>query len=760
MQPSSDASSIQNPSRAPSPDPVGGVGLSNPQLSTGRRRMLDLVNKLHNTGVQVDIDLPQIAVIGSQSAGKSSLIESISGITLPRAAGTCTRVPTECRLMRSDGPWQCIVSLRFITDSNNAPLGQARNEAFGPTIYDKAEVEARIRRAQRALLNPNTPTKNFLSGDEDDVVADALSFSKNYVSLQISGPDVADLSFVDLPGLIASVSSSRGNSQDIGLVQSLVTSYIVKPSCIILLTVTCETDFENQGAYGIVKQYDPEGKRTIGVLTKPDRIPIGEEQSWLAYIRNEKESLDNNWFCVKQPSSNDLKKRPTWEQARQMEADFFAGTAPWSELDAVYSKYLRTSNLLERLSDVLSGLISKRLPQIQDELEKAIHATEMLLAGLPRPPSDDPRGEITHLLHVFTNELDKQVKGIPLPTGLLQRIAPAQQEFQKAIRFTVPNFMPFETTGTPHQVVKPAEFLSDEEGGVGISDSSQLPEPIYLDDVMKRANAARTRELPGSFPFVVQSGYIEEVVAQWKVPAMRLLHVIFTVITDYVKDIIKKYFEDIGQGLLEQKVRSIMQIHLKQCFERAESKLEWLLNIEVWPFSMNTHYFLDYRSKFLAYYRKIRQESQHGPIIDQLSKTGDPNFAYSTQTQALATVMAGLAQLGITNIGAADLPKLLPSDTMEPALTIMADVRAYFQVAYKRFTDNVPLAVDFELLRGTHRDVLRNLHSGLGINGPQGSRICQELVQESTRVADKRADLRKKLERLEAANDELLRLGM
>jgi hypothetical protein len=88
-----------------------GVGLSNPHLSQGRRRtVLDLVNRLHSTGyvldilpyysfnrmtpeysVQVDLDLPQIAVIGSQSAGKSSLIESISGITLPRASGTCTR---------------------------------------------------------------------------------------------------------------------------------------------------------------------------------------------------------------------------------------------------------------------------------------------------------------------------------------------------------------------------------------------------------------------------------------------------------------------------------------------------------------------------------------------------------------------------------------------------------------------------------------------------------------------------------------------
>lgn len=85
-----------------------GVGLSDPHLHESRRFILDLINRLHSTGcvgisvevfkyriisyrVQVNIDLPQIAVIGSQSTGKSSLIEAIFGVTLPRAAGTCTR---------------------------------------------------------------------------------------------------------------------------------------------------------------------------------------------------------------------------------------------------------------------------------------------------------------------------------------------------------------------------------------------------------------------------------------------------------------------------------------------------------------------------------------------------------------------------------------------------------------------------------------------------------------------------------------------
>jgi hypothetical protein len=68
------------------------------------------------------------------------------------------------------------------------------------------------------------------------------------------------------------------------------------------------------------------------VLTKPDRIPTGEEPNWLPFIRNEKETLENNWYCVKQPSSSDMKLGITWAQARRREEEFFAMTPPWSEI--------------------------------------------------------------------------------------------------------------------------------------------------------------------------------------------------------------------------------------------------------------------------------------------------------------------------------------------------------------------------------------------------------------------------------------------
>ena len=83
----------------------------------------------------------------------------------------------------------------------------------------------------------------------------------------------------------------------------------------------------------------------------------------------------------------------------------------------------------------------------------------------------------------------------------------------------------------------------------------------------------------------------------------------------------------------------------------------------------------------------------------------------------------------------------------------------YYLVAYKRFADSVPLAIDFELVQGAEQNILSTLYSNLGINGQDGIRICKELAQESPQIADRRTDLVKRLERLQLASDELLHVG-
>jgi hypothetical protein len=67
-----------------------------------------------------------------------------------------------------------------------------------------------------------------------------------------------------------------------------------------------------------------------------------------------------DYYCVKNPSSHDLKKGITWEQARAVEREFFSQTAPWSGLDSRYMKRLGTEKLVGRLATTLTELIAQR----------------------------------------------------------------------------------------------------------------------------------------------------------------------------------------------------------------------------------------------------------------------------------------------------------------------------------------------------------------------------------------------------------------
>jgi hypothetical protein len=70
--------------------------------------------------------------------------------------------------------------------------------------------------------------------------------------------------------------------------------------------------------------------------------------------------LKNGWFAVKQPDSKTLKAGVSWGRAREMENEFFMSQMPWSALDSDHQRRLRTNNLTDCLSQILSELITKR----------------------------------------------------------------------------------------------------------------------------------------------------------------------------------------------------------------------------------------------------------------------------------------------------------------------------------------------------------------------------------------------------------------
>ena len=98
----------------------------------------------------------------------------------------------------------------------------------------------------------------------------------------------------------------------------------------------------------------------VGVLTKPDRIPMGEEATWISKIQSGGEDGGIEYYSVKNPDSQDIRNGITYEQARQKEAEFFSTRSPWSNLEWLYQRRLGTDKLTRRLGQVLSNLISKR----------------------------------------------------------------------------------------------------------------------------------------------------------------------------------------------------------------------------------------------------------------------------------------------------------------------------------------------------------------------------------------------------------------
>jgi len=196
-----DAEESDGTPKTPSPSTFGGT-----KYSFSRQKLNEIVKALRDCGTEEIIKLPKIAVIGNQSAGKSSLIESISQIKVPRATGTCTRCPMEVILTSgglTSGPetsWHCKVSLRI-----DHPVGGHQQGVFD---FDQTtlneEVPHILRRAQLAILNPNTDVSHFIKLDEEQCTAHVRqqNFSRNTVVMEISGAEV-DVTFIDLPGIIS-----------------------------------------------------------------------------------------------------------------------------------------------------------------------------------------------------------------------------------------------------------------------------------------------------------------------------------------------------------------------------------------------------------------------------------------------------------------------------------------------------------------------------------------------------------------------------
>lgn len=332
------------------------------ELAGDQRALLDLIEKLQYARLD-NVKLPQIVVVGDQSAGKSSVLEAITGTPFPRDAGACTRFATEIRLRRSA---EASITVSIIPDKNRNFKEQERLREFGGRVDVSMPFETLMRAAVDLIAPKNIPGR-FAARD--------------ILVVEKRGPDMPLLTLVDLPGLVRNANNDQ-SLEDIKTIDSLSNQYMKSSRTIILAVVGGNSDYVQAPILTKCRLYDPDGSRTIGVLTKPDLTEsIGLEDKFLELVKNKdkRNEFKLGWYVLLNPGPREQGQPwPSAQDRRRAELDFF-NRGKWSSLP----ESVCGANALKRqLSIQLQGHIGRHVKVLRKQIQKALDECEAELNSL------------------------------------------------------------------------------------------------------------------------------------------------------------------------------------------------------------------------------------------------------------------------------------------------------------------------------------------------------------------------------------------
>lgn len=366
---------------------AGTGGISDPGLIT-------LVNKLQDVfttvGVQNPIDLPQIVVVGSQSSGKSSVLENIVGRDfLPRGTGIVTRRPLVLQLI------------------NRPP---ATNGATSDFTKDGTDKEANADEWGEFLHIPGQKFYNFNKiRDEIEKETEAKTgrnggISPAPINLRVYSPNVLTLTLVDLPGLTKVPVGDQPRDIE-RQIREMVLKQISKPNAIILAVTGANTDLANSDGLKLAREVDPEGQRTIGVLTKVDLMDEGTDV--VDILAGRIIPLRLGYVPVVNRGQRDIDNKKAITAALENEKNFFENHKAYRNK----STYCGTPYLARKLNLILMMHIKQTLPDIKARISASLAKYTSELAALGDSMLGNSANIVLNIITEFTNEWRQVLDG-------------------------------------------------------------------------------------------------------------------------------------------------------------------------------------------------------------------------------------------------------------------------------------------------------------------------------------------------------------
>ncbi|CAH2068390.1 unnamed protein product, partial [Iphiclides podalirius] len=351
---------------------VGGQSAGN----YGMQQLIPVVNKLQDAfvqmGVHMSLDLPQIAVVGGQSAGKSSVLENFVGRDfLPRGSGIVTRRPLILQLIHGNAEY--------------AEFLHCKGKKFTDFNEVRSEIEA----------------------ETDRVTGSNKGISPVPINLRVYSPNVLNLTLIDLPGLTkVPIGDQPADIEQ--QIKMMIFQFIRRESCLILAVTPANTDLANSDALKLAKEVDPQGLRTIGVITKLDLMDDGTDARDV--LENKLLPLRRGYIGVVNRSQKDIDGRKDISAALAAERKFFLSHPSYRHL----ADRLGTPYLQRVLNQQLTNHIRDTLPGLRDKLQKQLLALEKDVEQYKHFRPDDPSIKTKAMLQMIQQlqtEFEKTIEG-------------------------------------------------------------------------------------------------------------------------------------------------------------------------------------------------------------------------------------------------------------------------------------------------------------------------------------------------------------
>ncbi|KAF5744243.1 dynamin-related protein 1E isoform X2 [Tripterygium wilfordii] len=305
--------------------------------------------------------LPSVAVVGGQSSGKSSVLESIVGRDfLPRGSGIVTRRPLVLQLHKTEDGSQEYTEFLHLPKRKYTDFALVRKE---------------------------------IQDETDRVTGKTKQISPVPIHLSIYSPNVVNLTLIDLPGLtkVAVEGQPETIVQDI---ESMVRSYVDKPNCIILAISPANQDIATSDAIKLAREVDPSGERTFGVLTKLDLMDKGTDA--LDVLEGRSYRLQHPWVGIVNRSQADINKNVDMIIARRKEREYFATSPNYGHM----ASKMGSEYLAKLLSKHLESVIKAQIPSILSLINKTIDELEAEMDHLGRPIAVDAGAQLYTILEL------------------------------------------------------------------------------------------------------------------------------------------------------------------------------------------------------------------------------------------------------------------------------------------------------------------------------------------------------------------------